>query len=106
MKYIDTYVGGERFSGEEAVFKNDVAVWAMNYSGRTLAEQFSGDFLKETLRLRSKENPFRGPALYQNDKYIYHNEVQGNYTWFQGKEEIFYGDLKVYECFFHGGIVR
>lgn len=34
--YIDTYLGGERFSGEEAVWKNGAAVWAMNYSGRVL----------------------------------------------------------------------
>lgn len=106
MKYIDTYIGGERFLGEEAVFRNDIAVWAMNYSGRTLDEQFSSDFLKEALRLRAKDSPFRGPTLYQNGNYIYHNEVQGDFDWFQGKEEIFYGDYKVYECYFHGGIVR
>lgn len=106
MKYIDTYVGGERFSGEEAVFKNDSAVWAMNYSGRTLEELFSGDFLKEVLMLRTIEDPFRGPRLYKNGNYVYHNTVDGDFNWFQGKEEIFCGDLKVYECFFHGGIVR
>lgn len=47
--YLDTYLGGERFSGEEAVWKDGTPVWAMNYSGRVTGAGFSGDFLKEAL---------------------------------------------------------
>ena len=45
--YYDTYVGGEEFAGEEAVWKDGVAVYAMNYMGRVLSDGFSGNFLKE-----------------------------------------------------------
>ena len=48
--YHDTYVGGEEFAGEEAVWKDGQAVYAMNYMGRVLADGFSGNFLKEALR--------------------------------------------------------
>ncbi len=106
LKYLDTYIGGEKFSGEEAVFENNNPVWAMNYSGRTIDEPFSGDFLKEVLLLRPEEMPFRGPEVYQNGNYTYHNTYDGDFSWFQGKEEIFWGDKKVFECFYHGGIVK
>lgn len=106
LKYIDTYVGGNAFSGEEVVFKDDIPIWSMNYCGRTLQEQFSGDFLKKSLLLRPDEAPFRGPKIYQEGNYIYHNTFDGEFNWFQGKEEIFYGELKVYECFYHGGLLE
>lgn len=106
LKYIDSYVGGERFLGEEVLFQEDIPVWSMNYCGRTLEESFSGDFLKEALLLRPIEKPFRGPEIFKNGNYTYHNSVDGEFTWFQGKEEIFYDNLKVYECIYHGGIVR
>jgi len=43
---MDTYLGGTKFAGVEAVWKNDVPVWAMNYAGRVVGEGFSSDFLK------------------------------------------------------------
>ena len=59
--YIDTYVGGEEFAGEEAVWKNGTTVYAMNYMGRVMDDKFSGDFLKEALRAADKKMPYRGP---------------------------------------------
>lgn len=106
LKYIDSYVGGERFLGEEVLFQDNIPIWSMNYAGRTLEDSFSGDFLKEALLLRSVEKPYRGPDIYSNGNYTYHSNVTGDFTWFQGREEIFYGNVKVYECIFHGGIVR
>lgn len=106
LKYFDTYFGGEKFSGEETVFENDIPVWVMNYSGRTLSEPFSSDFLKEVLLLRPEAAPFRGPVIHRNGNNVYHNTFDGDFMWFQGKEEIFWGDLKVFECFYHGGIVK
>ncbi len=106
LKYMDSYVGGERFLGEEVLFQDNIPVWSMNYAGRTLEAPFSGDFLKEALLLRSFEKPYRGPDIYNNGSYTYHSNVTGDFTWFQGREEIFYGNIKVYECVFHGGIVR
>lgn len=104
--YHDTYVGGEEFAGEEAVWKNGVTVYAMNYMGRVLDDKFSGDFLKEALRAADKKMPYRGPAIYQSGEYTYRCNVTGDFSWFQGYEEIYWNDTKVYECVFHGGLTK
>lgn len=53
--YMDTYLGGRLFTGEEAVWQKQekaaVPIWSMNYSGRTLADSFDTGFLKEALGL-------------------------------------------------------
>lgn len=104
--YHDTYFGGERFAGEEAVWKNGRAVYAMNYMGRVLEERFSVNFLKEALRAADDKMPYRGPEYYQSGEYTYQAKVKGDFTWFQGMEEIFCNNTKVYECYFHGGVVK
>lgn len=103
--YIDTYLGGEKFAGEEALWENGVPFWAMNYCGRVIADGFSGDFLKEAMSEVPYDKPFRGPDLYKRDDFTYKCNVQGNFNWFSGYEEIFRGNTKVYECKFHGGDV-
>lgn len=104
--YYDTYLGGEQFAGEEAVWYQHNPVWSMNYTGRVTGDHFSGDFLKEALMAVSKDAPFRGPEIYTRGDYLYHCKVDGGFSWFQGYEEIFYLDQKIYECIFHGGILR
>lgn len=104
--YHDTYVGGERFAGEEAVWKDGAAVYAMNYLGRVLDQRFSGNFLKEALCAAAPDHPYRGPRFYQSGEYLYTAKVTGDFSWFQGFEEIHCGGAKVYECFFHGGLIR
>ena len=42
-------LGGECFAGEEVVWLYENPVWSMNYIGRVIGENFSGDFLKEVL---------------------------------------------------------
>jgi len=103
LTYRDTYLGGAKFAGEEAIWKKDVPVWAMNYVGRTLDEKFSGDFLKEALLLVTSELPFRGPKQFKNGDYTYTCTINGGFHWFNGVEEIHHKDTKVYECLFHGG---
>lgn len=105
LKYIDTYLGGEKFAGEEAIWKDDVPFWSMNYIGRIVAEGFSGDFLKEALLLVPRNHPYRGPLVYQNGEHTYHCIIKGEFNWFHGYEEIFYNGKKVYECIFHGGSI-
>ena len=106
LRYYDTYLGGLMFAGEEALWKGDVPVWSMNYVGRTLDDLFSGDFLKEALSHASADLPYRGPRLYKNGDYTYHCFVNGSFDWYEGTEEIFAGDRKVFECRFHGGSIR
>lgn len=104
--YHDTYVGGEQFAGQEAIWKAGTAVYAMNYAGRVLNERFSGHFLKEALRAADEGHPYRGPERYQSVQYTYKSTVMGNIEWFQGYEEIECEEAKVYECYFHGGLIQ
>lgn len=105
LKYIDTYVGGTYFTGEEAIWRKDIPFWAMNYSGRVVGDNFSGDFLKNALYNAPMYMPYRGPEYYEDGEYAYSCKVNGDVEWYQGYEEIKYHGEKIYECFFHGGIV-
>lgn len=105
-KYMDSYIGGNKFAGEEAVWYKDEPIWSMNYIGRVLTEPFSGEFLKEALMNVQKSKPYRGPMIYSNGDYHYHCTVNGEFNWFQGYDEVFYEDKKVYECYFHGGRIK
>lgn len=104
--YYDTYLGGERFAGEEALWISGVPYWSMNYAGRVTGEYFSGDFLKEALLRVPEEEPYRGPREYTGGEYAYHCETEGSFEWFQGKETIDHRGKQIYECYFHGGLIR
>lgn len=105
LYYYDTYLGSEKFTGEEALWIKDKPVWSMNYSGRITGEGFSGGFLKSALSNARQDMPYRGPMVFREGAYSYHCKVDGDMTWFQGYEEIFLEDRKIYECHFHGGVV-
>lgn len=105
LLYLDSYLGGERFSGEEAVWRGGRPLWAMNYTGRVIGEGFSGDFLKYCLSLVEPSSPYRGPALHCRGDFAYRCRVEGSFGWFLGSEEIYLRGLMVYECVFHGGAV-
>lgn len=40
------------------------------------------------------------------EQYIYKCVVKGEFAWFSGYEEIWAGNVKVYECEFHGGEIE
>ena len=103
LLYIDTYLGGVSFAGEEAVWKDGVPVWTMNYCGRVIGQGFDGDFLKNALMLVPRERPFRGPEEYNEGAMQYQNHSEGTIDWYQGYEEISLGGTRIYECFYHGG---
>ena len=105
-KYIDTYLGGERFIGEEAVFIDNEPIWAMNYNGIEINEFFSSSFLKQALLTVSPKLPYREQRKFQNGDYLYVCDVNGEFDYFSGKEIIYFQDEKVYECNFFGGIVK
>ncbi len=106
LAYIDTYLGGELFAGEEAIWKDGIPFWSMNYIGRVVAEGLSGDFLKEAMLLVPEDKPFRGPERYESGDYTYTCTVDGDTDWFSGREEIFFKGVLVYECLYHGGAVK
>jgi hypothetical protein len=104
--YIDTYLGGMKFTGEEAVWQQGQPLWAMNYTGRVLTDGFSGDFLKEALSLGTVELPYRGPKMFQNGEFTYNCAAEGALEWFNGRETITLNGILIYECLFHGGIIE
>ena len=106
FKYIDTYFGGERFIGEEAIFIEDEPMWAMNYNGIEMNEKFSSNFLKKALSTVTLQMPYRGQEKFQDGDYTYICETNGDFEYFNGKELIYFQDEKVYECNFSGGIIK
>ncbi len=105
LHYYDTYLGGERFGGEEAIWIVDKPFWCMNYCGRVIGENFNGDVLKNALANVPADSPYRGPAFFQEGDYTYHCKADGAFEWYQGYEEILYKGNRIYECYFHGGII-
>ena len=104
--YYDTYLGGDKFAGEEALWISEDPYWSMNYVGRVIGDNFSGDFLKEALLRVPEDKPFRGPSEYTNGDYSYKCDIDGDYEWFQGYETISYKGAVIYECYFHGGLIK
>lgn len=105
LTYIDSYLGTHLFSGEEAIWDSENPVWAMNYTGRALSENFSSKIFKRALMNPSRAYPFRGQPIYREDDYTYIMEVQGDFDWFSGQEKMYYKEELVFECLFHGGKV-
>ena len=68
--YIDSYFGNQKFIGEECVWIKNNAVWAMNYYGQILNDNFNITFLKEVLSNVSVSMPYRGPEFYQKGDYV------------------------------------
>ena len=106
LMYYDTYLGGSKFAGEEALWISKEPYWSMNYVGRVTGGDFSGDFLKEALLHVPEDKPFRGPKQYVSGDYRYDCDVEGDVEWFWGKETISFKDVQVYECLFHGGLIE
>lgn len=105
-KYFDTYLGGERFIGEEAVFIDNNPVWAMNYNGIEINEKFSGNFLKQALSNVDANKPYRGPEIFKDGNYTYVCKVNGTFNNFYGEEAMYCQNEKVYTCAFSGGIIK
>ncbi len=104
--YYDTYLGGDRFMGEEAVWIKDKPYWGMNYAGRAFSEEFTTDFLREALKIVPQDSPYRGPARYSKGDHVYTCSVEGTFEWFRGKETVAFRGKEVYECYFHGGLIE
>jgi hypothetical protein len=104
--YIDTYLGGFAFIGEEAVWISGAPVWGMNYYGKMLSpeipEGFS-QFLKNALLQVPPDIPYRGPPDYVEGKYRYQCQCTGDPGWFKGEEVIFLDGNPIYRLDFNGG---
>ena len=106
--YLDTYLGGFAFIGEEAVWKDGMPVWGMNYYGTMTISEIPdgfGDFLKLALRQVPADAPYRGPARLEEGRYTYICRWQGNPARFSGDESITLDGKEIYGLYFHGGII-
>lgn len=108
--YLDTYLGGFAFLGEEAVWENAQPVWGMNYYGTMTVEdaipEGFGDFLKLALRHVHAEAPFRGPARFDEGRYSYTCQWEGGLALFRGEETIALDGQVIYQLYFHGGVIQ
>jgi hypothetical protein len=107
--YIDTYLGGIQFIGEEAVWKDNVNIWGMNYYGKLLVEQAPegfNQFLRSAMLQVPAEAPFRGPVEFASGDFIYLCSSEGALDFFNGQEDIYYLGEHVYRLLFHGGEIE
>jgi hypothetical protein len=104
--YLDTYLGGSAFIGEEAVWYKRQPEWGMNYYGtmtiKGIPEGFS-DFLKLALRNVLPEAPYRGPELFKEGGFAYSCHWEGTPALFHGNETISLDGQVIYTLAFHGG---
>lgn len=110
--YRDIYFGLRSFIGQETVYFRKRPVWAMSYSGGTVAEITAQDeishiydFLRQALGQVAYERPFRGPQIYHGGAFRYLDATQGDISRFRGEEMIMYGDKRVYELRYGGGMI-
>ena len=106
LKYRDRYYGANPFIGEEVVFKDDKAIWVMNYCGKIVSPNADikniYTFLKKAMSQVKEDKPFRGPAEYTEGDYKYLDSNQGNIDNFSGNEKIFHKNKLVYKLNYHG----
>jgi hypothetical protein len=104
--YLDTYLGGFAFIGEEAVWQAEKPVWGMNYYGTMTTDEIPpgfSDFLKLALRSAPVEAPYRGPASLVEGSFAYICQWEGTLEMFRGQEEIMQDGHFIYRLYFHGG---
>ncbi len=111
FEYIDRYFGANPFIGQEIVWKDKKKLWGMNYYGKIVGQNNINPkkvykFLKEALREVTSDLPFRGPKKFRNGDFTYENKVKGNVKEFKGEERIFYKGKKVYQLYYHGGLIN
>ena len=109
--YHDSYFGGSDFIGQEVVYWNAKAVWAMNYYGRILNDDQitsaeAGQMIKSSLSRMYREGRFLGGFEHKENGLVYVDLSQGTIEHFQGRETIRRGQQIVYELEYHGGLIR
>lgn len=113
MIYHDTYFGGDRFIGEEAVYiDGEKPCWSMNYYGYVVGDGDSEEIfkvLRKALVNVGKDNsvlPLRGEGKFIFEKYRYIFKCKGTLSYFSGVEKIYKKRKLVYKLVCHGGSVK
>jgi hypothetical protein len=113
LLYRDIYLGGAYFVGQETVYYNSSALWAMGYAGGLASAAVRPaemgrvyDFLRAALRQVAADRPYRGPSTFRQGEYIYRDESQGEVDDFWGVETITHQDQQIYQLHYSGGLLR
>ncbi|MDR3126480.1 MAG: DUF5680 domain-containing protein, partial [Rickettsiales bacterium] len=109
--FHDSYFGGERFIGTEAIYYKTAPVWGMSYYGWTPASEKTPEevfaFLRKVLLMDTGALiPVRGPRKASEGYFEYENSVDGDMENFQGREQITYKGQAAHACRFIGGAVK
>ena len=109
LRLHDNYFGGEPFGGREVIFENEKPLWMMVYYGSVEEgiEDFKNvyAFLRKALSHNTSDMPYRGPVKFEENEWLYTNELTGDMENFSGEEKIFHGGELVYSAKYHGGLV-
>lgn len=104
----DNFFGGEPYGGRVVVFYKEKPVWTMVYYG-WVAEGVETNpvytVLRHALMHMPAEHPYRGPAEYRDDAYLYTNTWAGDIGQFSGEEKITHEGTLVYKADYFGGWV-
>ncbi|MBN1231301.1 MAG: hypothetical protein JXA19_05525 [Anaerolineales bacterium] len=111
FSYMDSYFGGQDFIGQEVVYYDNKAIWAMNYYGYILdpdkitgAE--AGKMIKESLSALYLEGRYLGGYEHKSGEMKYVDTNEGDFSNFTGKEWIEIDGKIVYELVYHGGLIK
>ena len=111
LRYLDSYFGGSEFIGEEVVYYQNEPVWGMNYYGAVLDPQKitaveAGAMIKTSLSHMYATGHFLGGWTQTEGDLVYHDSSEGDLSHFTGYEWIEKDAIKVYELFYHGGLIK
>ncbi|MFP4343617.1 MAG: DUF5680 domain-containing protein [Anaerolineales bacterium] len=109
--YLDSYYGSADFIGEEVVYFEGEAVWAMNYYGRLLQPEKltaaeAGQVIKAALSALYREGRFLGGFRHEAHGSTYVDTNEGSVASFMGREWIERDNVVVYDLVYHGGLIR
>jgi hypothetical protein len=110
--YRDIYVGMAYFVGQEIAYHQEQPVWSMRFAGGVIsADQERTEmraiyaFLRLALRQGTVDQPYRGPAVLRDGRYVYTNQSHGALEAFWGHERITCDEQPVYELRYSGGFL-
>lgn len=111
-RYHDSYSGWFWPPGKEVVFFQGKPVWCMSYQGKAkegLTEEFVEEiysFLKKALMNVNEEKPFRGPDNFSEGDFEYSFSMEGDYSYFIGKEIVKYKGEEVFFQDVMGSLIK
>ncbi|MFW5713595.1 MAG: DUF5680 domain-containing protein [Brevefilum sp.] len=111
FRYLDSYFGGQDFIGEEVVYHHNDTVWGMNYYGSVLKPDVltgaeAGAMIKTSLSKMYAQGRFLGGWQHTRDDLVYIDSSKGDLSHFTGYEWIEKDGVKVYELYYHGGLIK